>query len=575
MSSTGGDIGKDIEAGIPNTQSQTKPSKPSFAGIHKSGSLYRMRGVSRSVYTIRSMNTLRSAFSLAGQGSLEPSTYLAAKIGVFLVVASTIAGYVWAGLHDQNTPKLTPPSASALSRLGFDEALAIAPWNFVSPQWVACTIFIGSFILRKCLLPRITDGLYGDLMEAKREKVSNYMLELLGTTLALVLCSRLGFWELLFQPEKYLHVSVDQAYNLALGLNILMCGLVTIYSLELAFDKNMRIGLALHHWTAIGLTLLAIPAIYHLQGDARTIRAFFALSLYMSTEQNVFIELLMYHRKIYWPRMYFASAVYYALTRLTITVLSLWTWWEMHYPVSNINHNSGLVYSLWLVLLPANFLLNFTQIHTVQSLLGLARSVAKRVAMDRSVQQQSSLAIPKSISVTSIKSATSIASSKPCKDLRHTFSIIDFDHTGRVTLEDWREHILGINSEVVLPRSTLDRTFNEMDPSQKGFVTSDEFENFFEPLMVHGVDVDMVLLAVVLKVAVESGAYGPLDGALRYEHSEAVGKIRHQLNETHEGMVGDSNNVSVLDKLCLKDKAPSVEDEILSQAHVLQSTLST
>lgn len=557
---------REIEAGTPNLQLQTRPTQKRSAGNDTCAPAPR----SQSSYTMRSL------FSFVGQGSLENATFIAAKLSVALVVASAISGYVWARFfQDSETPKVTLHSACGLSQLGFNEGLGVAPWNFCGPQWIACIIFIGGFVLRKYLLPRITDGLYDDLTEAKKEKVSNYMLEILGTTAAFVLCSFLGFFELLFHPEKYSHPSPDQTYNLGLGGNILMCCFVTTYSLELAFDTNMRVGLALHHWTAIGLTLWAMPALYNLNGDTMTVRAFFALSLYMSTEQNVFIEMLMYHRRIYWPRMYYASAVYYALTRGIITVLSLWAWWEMYGSISKIQHKSGLVYSLWLVLLPANFVLNFTQVHTIQSLLGLARSVAKRVARDHSLPKQPSLTIPKKISVTSIKSAMSISSARPCKDLGHTFRVIDFDDTGRVTLESWREHILGIDDELVLPKSALNRIFDALDPSQKGFITFMEFEKFFGPYVIQGVDFDLVLLAIVLKSAVESGAYEPLEGALQYEHTEAVSKIRQQLNENNECMAGECDMPAVLDKLQLKDNTVCLEDEYLQQAHILQATFAS
>jgi Ca2+-binding EF-hand superfamily protein len=513
---------REIEAGIPDAQSQSGATQKGSAGND--------------------------------QESSENATLIAAKISMALVVASIISGNVWAHFfQDSATPQVTLHSACALSQLGFNEGLGVAPWNFSSPQWIACIIFIGGLVLRKYLLPRLTDGLYSDLTDAKKEKVSNYMLEILGTTAALVLCSFLGLFELLFQPEKYSHPSPEQTYNLGLGGNILMCCFITTYSLELAFDKNMRIGLALHHWTTIGLALWALPAAYSLSGDTMTFRAFFALSLYMSTEQNVFIEMLMYHRRIYWPLMYYASAVYYALTRGIITVLNLWAWWEMYGSISKIQHKGGLVYSLWLVLLPANFLLNFTQLLTIQSLLGIARSVAKRVTKDHSRPKQPSERKPKKMSMTNIKSAMSTSFTRPCKDLGDTFRAIDSDGTG-LTLESWRTHILGIDNELVLPKSAVNRIFDALDPDQKGFVTFTEFEKFFGPFVIQGVDFDLVLLASVLKSAIESGKYEPLEVALQYELTAAVSKIRRQLNEMDECMAGDCETLAALDKLQLKDR---------------------
>lgn len=78
--------------------------------------------------------------------------------------------YGHAFFQDSETPKVTLHSACGLSQLGFNEGLGVAPWNFSGPQWIACIIFIGGFVLRKYLLPWITDGLYDDLTEAKKRE---------------------------------------------------------------------------------------------------------------------------------------------------------------------------------------------------------------------------------------------------------------------------------------------------------------------------------------------------------------------------------------------------------------------
>merc|ERR550514_1425357 len=96
--------------------------------------------------------------------------------------------------------------------------------------------------------------------------------------------------------------------------------------MELAFDDHMRSGLVLHHWTSIILILWGSLMIYEVGYDIMVVRTFFAMSLYMSTEQNVFVEMLAYHMKIFWPTLYTMSAWYYLVTRLTITVMSLWSW---------------------------------------------------------------------------------------------------------------------------------------------------------------------------------------------------------------------------------------------------------
>jgi len=381
----------------------------------------------------------------------------------------------------------------------------------------------------------------------------------------LVLCSLLGFWELLFQPELYLHLSAVQAYNLALGVSILMCCLITTYLLKLAFDRHISIGLALHHWTAIGLILLAMPALYKLRGDIHTIRALFALSLYMSTEQNVVIEMLMYHRRIYWPCVYYISAVYYALTRLFIMVLCLWTWRTMYDSVSTIPHQSGFVYSLWLVLLPTNILQNFAQALTFISLLGIAQRVAKKTAMYRPVPKKRSIALQSNMSSTSMPSNANFASSSVCSDLEHIFRIIDCNDSGRVTLDSWKGHILGLEFELLLPRSALNRSFDAMDTRQKGFVTWDDFQRFFGPFVIHNVDFAGVMLAIILKVAIESGAYGQMDGALRCEHSKMMIIIQHQYNQSNGRTIpgGDTLFRAALQRLGVKDKVGSLQDDLL------------
>jgi len=231
------------------------------------------------VSSLRSVLSLHSVSALdtfLPSGCLEKATLFTAAIGAFSALACTAAGYVWAGRdQDDRKEKTRHQSACILNQLNFDEALAIAPWNLVSPPWIACVIFIVGLIVRKYLLPLITNAMYYDLTDMKKEKVSNYMLEILGTTAALLLLSLLGFWELLFEPEAYLDLSADQAYNLALGGNILICMFVTTYLLELACDKHMRFGLVLHHWTVLGLMVLTLPALYKLGGDIYTFRACF------------------------------------------------------------------------------------------------------------------------------------------------------------------------------------------------------------------------------------------------------------------------------------------------------------
>merc|ERR1711957_517054 len=102
-----------------------------------------------------------------------------------------------------------------------------------------------------------------------------------------------------FAPSHYDPPTPSQAYDFGLGCNVMLATFISMYMLELAFDANMRFGLTLHHWVSILLTLWAIPTIYYNGDSVYTIRAMFVLSLYMSTEQNVFVEMLCYQLQMF------------------------------------------------------------------------------------------------------------------------------------------------------------------------------------------------------------------------------------------------------------------------------------
>merc|ERR1711957_7892 len=232
---------------------------------------------------------------------------------------------------------------------------------------------------RRYILKSITHSLYGHLPEEKQVKVANYMLELLGTTFVLVIMSLKGFWGIVFAPSHYDPPTPSQAYDFGLGCNVMLATFISMYMLELAFDANMRFGLTLHHWVSILLTLWAIPTIYYNGDSVYTIRAMFVLSLYMSTEQNVFVEMLCYHLQMFsCPPLYFISAWYYALSRPLIMVASMWTWWDMRVVVIQKEHDQrAFVFALWLFIPAANLILNATQASTVVSLFGIAGVVSR------------------------------------------------------------------------------------------------------------------------------------------------------------------------------------------------------
>merc|ERR1711904_723147 len=110
---------------------------------------------------------------------------------------------------------------------------------------------------------------------------------------------------------------------------------VSMYQAELAFDREIRFGLVLHHWTAMLVSSWGILAVYLTGNNILLVRLLFAFSLYMSTEQNVFLEMLAYQRQIYWPRVYIFSAWFYLLTRIFVAILCMWAWWDTYDSVFN------------------------------------------------------------------------------------------------------------------------------------------------------------------------------------------------------------------------------------------------
>ena len=86
-------------------------------------------------------------------------------------------------------------------------------------------------------------------------------------------------------------------------------------------------------------TLAAYLTNYNIMG----LRIFFVMALYMITEQNVFIQMLvrfararrahpgtvqMYQWPVNWYWVYVASAWFYLISRVGLMVLFYWTWWE-------------------------------------------------------------------------------------------------------------------------------------------------------------------------------------------------------------------------------------------------------
>jgi len=179
-------------------------------------------------------------------------------------------------------------------------------------------------------------------------------------------------------------VSPDVAKDLAVASNLMFSILVSSYILQIAFDTQIRIELALHHWTCLLLVMWSFGVQESVKNNVYMLRCVFAMTLYLLTEQLVFIELLCYQKNIRSATLFKLNAWFYALSRPAIAVLSLYTWWESK-PVffdSGLPNNT-FVYALWLFVPIGNVILNATQIATVQSLFGIAKKVALEKTLEK------------------------------------------------------------------------------------------------------------------------------------------------------------------------------------------------
>ena len=154
-----------------------------------------------------------------------------------------------------------------------------------------------------------------------------------------------------------------------------------MYIIEMAFDNNMRASLVMHHWAVIAVYLWGNVVLYILNHGygVYALRALYSFLVYILTEQSVFFEMLLYYRNVTWPCFYEISAWYYVLSRAVISCMCVWTWWGMYDVVFKMSeHNSFMVYGLWLFLPVGTLIFVLTQWTTVQSLFGIAAKVRQR-----------------------------------------------------------------------------------------------------------------------------------------------------------------------------------------------------
>jgi hypothetical protein len=281
-------------------------------------------------------------------------------------------------------------------------------------------------------------------------------MELVAGTIAFVVPCSMGYWQLLFQNVDQADVTTQDSYNYAAGLYVMVNFFVATYILEMAFDDNMRTGLLLHHWTTLLLVLWGIMVVYYTNFGIEFLRVAFALSLYMSTEQNVFVELLFYHlhfESVFW---YYASAWYYVISRMFICALSLWTWWLAYDVVFTEDHNNFvIVYAFWIFIPPANVILNITQLTTVVNLFGIAGKVKKRVAEK-------------------LKNKDSMINK--CADI---FREIDFEGNGVVTLSDWMRFVDTLPVTLIYRREIAEKIYASMENEPHASIRMRQFREYW------------------------------------------------------------------------------------------------
>ena len=121
----------------------------------------------------------------------------------------------------------------------------------------------------------------------------------------------------------------------------------------------MRIELTLHHWVTIFLVLESNLVLYYAAGDYSILRGVFAVTLYMLTEQNVFIGMLCYRSESFQiPFLFDISAWYYLFSRIAIVGFNFYTWDSVFHG----QYNNGVIYHGYILLPAANGILGITQL---------------------------------------------------------------------------------------------------------------------------------------------------------------------------------------------------------------------
>jgi len=428
--------------------------------------------------------------------------HMVVALGLVAVVISLAVG-VGMAQAELNTGTYESPSMCQLEQAGAKPLLAANPWELETPQWVFGVVNFILLVLRKWVFPPVVEYMYPDLTDDKKDKLCNYMLEIIGTTVSFVMIFCVGTWELILNPSKFedrTQVSKDELYNLSVGVQLSFTIGLSMYAMEIAFDKNMRFELIVHHILGITLGLSCLVMFAVAGHDLMLARMFIATGFYLTTEQNVFVTMLMYYRKVYLGKVFVLSAWYYLLTRMGFSLVVLWAWWGARDAVFSVNrHNNVIVYSLWLLYPTCNLMFNATQLLTVKSLFGIAKKV-KTLGAKKSMGQ-----------------------------IQEVFDAMDEDGSGVVSHRAFTMYLQKTMPKLGVPLVAFGWTFEAIDIARTGEVSSEQFRAHLEPMMREGrADVVAALKACVLKACIDKGACSIMD-------REAYSAKVHELLSRGEG----------------------------------------
>jgi len=384
---------------------------------------------------------------------------------------------------------------------------------------------IGFALLRLKILPPLVQIWMPGVQAEKQSKVCNYIFELAASTMTLVLFSTYDIWSLLFNIDKYYPASAETLRDAAIGGNLALATVIWCYIVEMFAEKNMRFELQLHHVLTIMIIMWAQITADLSNMDPQICRTGVVLLLYMATEQNVFISMLLYYNDSFWPGFFRASAWFYIVTRLLVSGLSVYFWSAMvHEGMFNresLVPNNWFVFGYWAFYLPAVGILTSVQVVSSKSLFGVARRVAEKAGAARGKRKD----------VWKFKLHCMYDSI--CKG-------------GRLTEPALTEHLCYLDLQLVLPRGAYRELFVEMDGDGNGEVN---FDTFYTYMRRHCVlddlakSLELLLLSIAVKQneKVMKGCSLDLVRALATEHRIRLEKLE-QLVDMNELGDSDRNN---------------------------------